>query len=312
MTIDRRTLIGSGLALTAAAGAARAQTAAPASPDPLTWPARQTLNLWPKTPPGAPATRPADRKGVDMPTLSVYRAAKPDGRAVLSIPGGGYSGVSVENEGSNIARALTPHGISVFVLNYRLPIDGWTDRANAPVQDAQRAIRMIRSNAQSFGIDPNKVGIAGFSAGGHLGGVLATAYNDRVYAPIDRADELPARPDFAGLIYPVSTLAARATHSVSAENLLGPKPDRADVARLSPDVRVNPDTPPLFLVHAMDDPVVPVDMSLMLIAVARAAGVPVEAHLYEKGGHGFGVGNGENHPARGWADRFAAWSATHV
>lgn len=310
MTIDRRTLIGTGLALTATgiASSAIGQT----SSDPLTWPARQTLNLWPKAPPGTPRTRPAERKGVDMPTLSVYRAARPDGRAVLSIPGGGYAGVSVENEGSNIARALTPHGISVFVLNYRLPIDGWEPRANAPVQDAQRAIRMIRSNASRFGIDPNKVGIAGFSAGGHLGGVLATAYNDRVYAPVDRADELPARPDFAGLIYPVSTLAARATHSVSAENLLGPKPDRADVARLSPDVRVNPDTPPLFLVHAMDDSVVPVDMSLMLIAAARAAGIPVEAHLYEKGGHGFGVGNGDGHPARGWTDRFAAWSATHV
>lgn len=310
MPIDRRTLIGTGLALTATgiASPAIGQT----SPDPLSWPARQTLNLWPKAPPGTPRTRPADRKGVDMPTLSVYRAAKPDGRAVLSIPGGGYAGVSVENEGSNIARALTPHGISVFVLNYRLPIDGWTDRAHAPVQDAQRAIRMIRSHAKSFGIDPNKVGIAGFSAGGHLGGVLATAYNDRVYTPIDRADELPARPDFAGLIYPVSTLAARATHSISAENLLGPKPDAATVARLSPDVRVNPDTPPLFLVHAMDDPIVPVDMSLMLIAAARAAGIPVEAHLYEKGGHGFGVGNGDNHPAFGWTDRFAAWSAIHV
>lgn len=310
MPIDRRTLLGTGLAASAAGIAAPAlgQT----SPDPLTWPARQTLNLWPKAPPGTPRTRPAERKGVDMPTLSVYRAARPDGRAVLSIPGGGYAGVSVENEGSNIARALTPHGISVFVLNYRLPIDGWEPRADAPVQDAQRAIRLIRSHATSFGIDPNKVGIAGFSAGGHLGGVLATAYNDRVYAPVDRADTLPARPDFAGLIYPVSTLAARATHSVSAANLLGDRPDRADVARLSPDVRVSPDTPPLFLVHAMDDTVVPVDMSLMLIAVARAAGVPVEAHLYEKGGHGFGVGNGDSHPARGWADRFAAWSATHV
>lgn len=310
MTIDRRTLIGTGIALTATgiASPAIGQT----SPDPLTWPARQTLNLWPKAPPGTPRTRPATRKGVDMPTLSVYRAAKPDGRAVLSIPGGGYAGVSVENEGSNIARALTPHGISVFVLNYRLPIDGWEPRAHAPVQDAQRAIRMIRSYADSFGIDATKVGIAGFSAGGHLGGVLATGYNDRVHDPVDRADELPARPDFAGLIYPVSTLAARATHSVSAENLLGPKPDRAIVARLSPDVRVNPDTPPLFLVHAMDDPVVPVDMSLMLIAAARAAGVPVEAHLYEKGGHGFGVGNGDNHPAFGWTDRFATWSAMHV
>lgn len=310
MTIDRRTLIGTGLAVTAAGFASPA--IGQSSPDPLTWPARQTLNLWPKAPPGTPRTRPATRKGVDMPTLSVYRAAKPDGRAVLSIPGGGYSGVSVENEGSNIARALTPHGISVFVLNYRLPIDGWEPRAHAPVQDAQRAIRMIRSHAKSFGIDPKKVGIAGFSAGGHLGGVLATAYHDRVYAPIDSADELPARPDFAGLIYPVSTLAARATHSISAENLLGPKPDAATVARLSPDVRVNPDTPPLFLVHAMDDPIVPVDMSLMLIAAARAAGIPVEAHLYEKGGHGFGVGNGDNHPAFGWTDRFAAWSAMHV
>lgn len=310
MTIDRRTLIGTGLAITAAgiASPAIGQTSA----DPLTWPARQTLNLWPKSPPGTPRTRPADRKGVDMPTLSVYRAANPDGRAILSIPGGGYGGVSVENEGVNIARALNPHGISVFVLNYRLPIDGWIDRANAPVQDALRAIRLVRSHAKSFGIDPAKVGIAGFSAGGHLGGVLATAYNDRVYDPIDNADALSARPDFAGLIYPVSTLAARATHSISAANLLGPKPDAATIARLSPDVRVSPDTPPLFLVHAMDDPIVPVDMSLMLIAVARAAGIPVEAHLYEKGGHGFGVGNGDNHPAFGWTDRFATWSAAHV
>lgn len=275
----------------------------------LAWPPAERFLLWPGKPPGAETAAPDARQ----PIVGVYPAARPDGRAVLSIPGGGYAFVSVENEGRDVAAALNPLGITVFVLDYRLPGQGWSRRWDVPLQDAQRAMRLVRARAPQWRIDPNKLGVLGFSSGGHLAADLAVGHGDRVYVPIDAADTLSARPAFAGLVYPVVDFASAGPNSRSASGLLGEARDPAIVARHTPVRRVSADTPPAFLLHAMDDPIVPVTQSLAMIAACRAAGVAVEAHLIERGGHGFGAANlPAASPNRRWLEVFARWVATHT
>ena len=327
MPIDRRTLIGGAAALTLAPAASRAQNA----PTPYVlgtgtaaWPPREHFKLWPGAPPGAPNPLPTSDftvnggfkelwlRGVSEPMVGVYRPAKPDGRAVLSIPGGGYNFVSVENEGVDVAKALTPHGITVFVLAYRLPGEGWANRADVPLQDAQRAMRLIRANAAKYGIDPAKLGICGFSAGGHLGASLAVGHADPVYAPIDAVDRQSARPSFAGLVYPVVSFSTAGLNSRSSGMLLGDSKDPALLARYETSDRITSATPPIFLVHAVDDGTVPVAQSLVTIEKCRAANVPVEAHIFEKGGHGFGALHlPADFPGRLWPELFARWTAKH-
>ena len=326
MPIDRRTLMGATLGL-AVAPAAAAQDTGPQPYVPgasgVQWPAAEQFRLWPGSPPGAPTPLPKKDftingthrelwlRGVAEPVVAVYRPARPDGRAVLSIPGGGYGFVSVENEGINVARALTPHGITVFVLAYRLPAEGWARRADVPLQDAQRAMRLIRARAATWGIDGAKLGIVGFSAGGHLGAMLAVGHEDRVYEPLDAADSQSARPAYAGLVYPVVSFADAGLNSRSASMLLGDSQDPALLARYTPLRRISAQTPPIFLVHAVDDPVVPVQQSLATIEACRTAKVPVEAHLLERGGHGFGpLFLPERASGRLWPEMFARWTAT--
>jgi acetyl esterase/lipase len=322
--IDRRTLIGTTLALPLAGAAHAQQAPTPYVPGTGTaaWPPREHFKLWPGKAPGAPATLPPNNftingsfrelwlRGVAEPIVAVYRPAKPDGRAVLSIPGGGYGFVSIENEGIDVARALTPHGITVFALAYRLPREGWENGWDVPLQDAQRAMRLIRARATTWGIDAAKLGIVGFSAGGHLGASLAVGHADPVYAPIDTADRLGARPAYAGLVYPVVSFATAGLNSRSSAMLLGGNQDPALLARYTPADRITAGTPPVFLVHAMDDSTVPVAQSLLTIERCRAANVPVEAHLLEKGGHGFGAMHlPADAPGRTWPDIFARWTA---
>jgi len=196
-TIHRRAFIGGAAAL-GLAGQANAQSTqkifAPAPP----WPPREHFMLWPSLPPGTPPGVPRSNvpvplplgapqrweKGIRYPYVGVFRPVRPDGRAVLVMPGGGYVFVSLINEGVNVARALNPLGITVFVLAYRLPGEGWLNRTEVPLQDAQRAMRLIRSRATEFRIDPAKLGICGFSAGGHLGGTLTVGHDDPVYRPL--------------------------------------------------------------------------------------------------------------------------------
>lgn len=328
VTLDRRMLIAGGTAsLLTATTPALAQSApklfTPAPP----WPPRETIMLWPGLPPGTPpGVTPSSvpvplplgtprrwERGIRHPYVGVFRATRPNGRAVLAIPGGGYSFVSLINEGVNVARALNPLGITVFVLAYRLPGERWFNRSDVPLQDAQRAMRLIRSRAAELRIDPAKLGICGFSAGGHLGGVLSVGHDDPVYAPIDAADQLSARPACSGLAYPVTNPRTAGPNSRSAANLFGPSPTAAEIARHDVLARVGPATPPLFLIHAMDDATVPVTQSIALIELARRHRVPVEAHLLERGGHGFGA---LNLPAgsseANWLDVFARWIATHT
>jgi acetyl esterase/lipase len=250
--------------------------------------------------------------GVVQPEINVFRAARPDGSALLVLPGGGYGFLSVQNEGIDVARRYAPFGTQVFVLTYRLPGEGWLQRDRVPLQDAQRAMRVLRSMASRFSLDADRIGVIGFSAGGHLAADLSTAFDEPVYAPVDAADERSARPRFAGLIYPVVSLAPGAGHAGSRDRLLGDNAPAALVRQRSPVEHVRPDTPPLFIVHAADDPVVPADASLQMMAACRRAKVAVEGHLFESGGHGFGLHAAPNLPVSRWPDLFASWMREHV
>ncbi|MDG5487573.1 alpha/beta hydrolase [Sphingomonas sp. BGYR3] len=325
LTLDRRGVIGGAIGLAGVSGAAPAL--AQAGPALTSWPPAGAIPLWPGKPPHSPANLPPpnnsingapnDRqlwgRGIAMPTLAVFRPAKANGRAVLVIPGGGYAFVSVENEGVNVARSLNALGYTVFVLTYRLPGEGWTTRWDVPMQDAQRAMRIIRSRWSEYNIDPRRVGVIGFSAGGHLALSLAVGHADALYRPVDNADRLPARPDCLGLVYPVSTVApGSGLKGQSAINLLGPNPPAAAVARYSSDKRIATGMPPVLLVHAVDDGLVPVDMSLGIFAAARSVGTKAELHLYELGGHGFGMALNSTHPAHGWGNMFARFLGRHL
>ena len=198
----------------------------------------------------------------------------------------------------------------MFVLFYRMPGDGWAAGPDVALSDAQRAMRLIRHRAGDFGIDPARIGAMGFSAGGHLCADLATRFTARTYAPVDAADALSARPVLAAPIYPVISMTAPTAHTGSRTQLIGKDatPDRERAH--SPHLNVTGDTPPVFLVHAEDDDVVPVENSLLLRAALKARGVPVETHLFTHGGHGFGLRNVTGKPAAAWPDLFLAWART--
>lgn len=269
----------------------------------------ERFDLWPGDPPGGPPLGEAERKGSARPVVMVYRPPRPDGRAVLSCPGGGYNSVSLANEGSNVARALAPFGITTFALDYRLPVDGWTPRWDAPLQDAQRAMRLIRERSRRYSIDPRRLGVIGFSSGGHLAASLVTGYRDRVYGAVDRADRWTARPAFAALFYAVTTLQVVPPLSQSRRNLLGTEPPPELIRRYSALDRITPRMPPLFLAHASDDPIVPDWMSIDLFKAARAKGNRAELHLFQSGGHGFGATPHPGLPAARWPQLFERWTA---
>ncbi|WP_106639617.1 alpha/beta hydrolase [Allosphingosinicella vermicomposti] len=327
MAVDRRTLlggaIGAGVAAMSAASAAAAQgewlgpTPALGDPSMPLWPARERYPLWPQGIPGAGATPPVYNptmngpaaarqlwvRGIAVPELHVYRPARPDGSALLSIPGGGYQFVSVQNEGMAVAQRFNASRTTVFVLAYRLPGEGWANRHVVPLQDAQRAMRIIRAHAADFAIDPKRLGVIGFSAGGHLAADLAVAHDEAVYAPVDDADRQSAKPAFVGLVYPVTTLVDFRLD----EALLGPKPGAAAARARSPILRVDAKMPPCFLVHAIDDELVPLEHTTAMIAACRTAKVPVEAHIFSEGGHGFGLTLPDTMPGSAWPDAFARW-----
>ncbi len=312
MRIDRRVLLA--LASAAAAGPALAEP-----PDPT-----EVVPLWPGPPPGAPSPPPreaiVDRvktsgfqdryvTGVGQPVMTVFRPKSPTGAAALVVPGGGYIRVVIDKEGFEIARRLNAAGVTAFVLRYRLPPEGWANRAAVPLQDGQRAMRLIRSRARGYGVDPQRVAVLGCSAGGHLAATLATDHALKAYPTVDSADRHSARPDLAALLYPVIDMAAPLAHAGSRVALLGDSPSPAEEAAHSPQRRVTPETPPTFIVHAADDPSVPVENSLQFLAALRAAKVAAEAHIFEEGGHGFGIRLAQGKPAQAWPDLFLAWAA---
>lgn len=289
------------------------------------WPPKERFPLWPGKPPGAPAkaivpnwtmNNPAPDselwiRGVPMPEVHVLRAPHPDGSSLLSFPGGGYEFLSVQNEGMDVAERFNAERTTVFVLTYRLPAEGWTNRSRIPLQDAQRAMRSIRARAGDFRIDPARLGIIGFSAGGHLAADLAVSYDEPTYKVVDAADTLSARPAFAGLVYPVTSLEPGLAHGGSRGNLLGANAPADLIRARSPLRHVSAATPPSFVVHAFDDGTVPVEDSLEWIAACKAAKAPVEAHLLTKGGHGFGFHLPRDNPGSRWPDLFALWMRKH-
>jgi acetyl esterase/lipase len=311
--------LGSALLLTGASARAEQRAAEPSlTPSealPGAWVKAPRINLWPGDPPGAagftPQPLPADWKPVRLrniakPDLRVFRPAHSNGHTLLVVPGGAYWYVSCANEGVEIATRMNSLGVTVFVLTYRLPGEGWQRRSDVPLQDAQRAMRVIRANATGFGIDPDKLSVLGFSAGGHLAATLATQHSQVTYEGFDAADRLSARPLAAGLVYPVVTMEHPWTHEQSRSLLLGENPTNAEVQRRSPEHHVDVDTPPILTVHAFDDGAVPIENTLRLMNAMREAKRPVEAHLLQEGGHGFGVGPPDT-PAEHWTSVFATW-----
>jgi acetyl esterase/lipase len=311
-TFGRRRLLG--LAGALVAPELLAQEALPRALRPA-WTSAPTLPLWPDAPPGGggftPQPLPADWppvfvRNIERPALHVFRPARPDGRALLVIPGGAYQFVSVDNEGVDVAERVTELGVTVFVLTYRLPGEGWVRRSDVPLQDAQRAMRVIRARSARFGVDPDRVAALGFSAGGHVTATLATRHSERVNVDVDTVDRVSARPLGIGLVYPVVTMQKQWTHELSRNLLLGTMPTAAEIERSSAELHVGAATPPLFIAHALDDDAVPAENSLRLMTATRAAGRPVEAHLFQEGRHAFGIGR-PGTPSAHWIELFDAW-----
>jgi acetyl esterase/lipase len=246
---------------------------------------------------------------VQIPTIEVYLPAKQiaTGQAVVIFPGGGYSILAYDWEGTDFAKWLNSQGIAGIVVKYRLPKSAsLTDPKEVPLMDAQRAIRLVRQNASGWNIDPTKVGIMGFSAGGHLASTLSTQYSHTVDRTMDAVDALSARPDFSILVYPVITFVNPAIHSGSMKALLGENQTEELKKRFSAELNVTEETPVTFLVHAGDDTGVPVENSLLYYAALRAKGVSTSLHVYPKGGHGFAFGMGKG-PVENWRDVLLDW-----
>lgn len=232
---------------------------------------------------------------VTEPTLMPFLVENNLGKnaAVIICPGGGYSVLSIDKEGINVAKWFNSIGISAFVLKYRLPSDDiMTDKTVGPLQDAQEAIRTLRRNAVKWNLDTAKIGIIGFSAGGHLASTVSTHYLDKIY---DSKDDISARPDFSMLIYPVISMENGITHNGSKESLLGKTASAELIAKYSNEKEVNENTPPTFLVHATDDHAVPVENSINYYLALKKNKVAAEMHLYQNGGHGFGLGTKGTH-----------------
>ncbi len=246
---------------------------------------------------------------VQKPDLAVFLPSKKNatGEAVIICPGGGYRVLAYDWEGSDIARWLNASGIAAFVLKYRLP--GASHNIvphKSPLMDAQRAMRLVRYHAGSWNIDPSRIGIMGFSAGGHLASTLSTHFDQGDRSSSDPVEQMSSRPDFSILVYPVISFDDRITHSGSKTALLGEDPDEELVAYYSNELQVTGETPPAILIHSNDDTGVPVENSLAYFRALRASGIASEMHLYPYGGHGYSLAIGQGHLST-WPDRVIQW-----
>lgn len=246
---------------------------------------------------------------VQIPDISVYLPAKKNatGQAVVICPGGGYVRLAYDWEGSDVARWLGSKGIAAIVLKYRLPISNNNIVGyKSPLLDVKRAIRTVRYYASDWNIEKNKIGVMGFSAGGHLASTLGTHFDYGESDAIDEIDRMSSRPDFMILMYPVITFSKPFMHRGSRNALLGENPDSSLVNFYSNELQVKDDTPPTFIVHADDDGSVPVENSLVFYEALKKKNVPVEMHIYPEGGHGFGLALGRGH-LESWSDRCIDW-----
>ncbi len=307
--------------------AARRAEAAPVDNSKITPPdPTEVITLWPNGAPGGEGVtvveeiiERGDAKGLRdramahtrKPILVVFRPKKPNGAAVMLIPGGGYQRVVLDKEGYETARWLNERGYTCFVLFYRMPADGWAAGGDAPLQDAQRGIRIVRSKAKEMGFSPDRVAIMGFSAGGHLAANLTVRYDAPTYAAIDAADQLPTKPNLSALVYPVISLDTAIAHGGSRTNLLTKDSSAERILALSPEKQVREGLSPVFLLHAADDPAVPVENSLVMFAALKAKKVPTEMHVFEEGGHGFGLRFTTGKPVAAWPSLFETFAKRH-
>lgn len=248
-------------------------------------------------------------ENVQKPSLEVYLPAKKNanGKAVVICPGGGYKALAYNWEGTDIAKWLNSIGIAAFVLKYRLPNSKSIIVANeAPLQDAQRAIKLVRHNCEKWNVCKDKIGIMGFSAGGHLASTLGTHYEIDSSIEPDSIESVNARPDFMVLIYPVITMKLSYTHKGSRKNLLGESPEQHLIDFYSTELHINKNTPPTFIVHATDDMSVPVENSILFYQGLRKEGIYTEMHIYPVGGHGFSLALSMGH-LQTWTDRLNEW-----
>ena len=298
---------GASLAISGCAGtqAPPSTTSAPAA-RPLVARAQPAIPLWTNGAPGALGTADVDRP-IITPYLPPVGTA--NGTAVVIFPGGGYQHLSMEKEGSDVANWLAGTGVTAFVVRYRL---GPTYHHPIELGDAQRAIRIVRSRATEWNIDARRLGIIGFSAGGHLASTAGTHYDAGNATSSDPIERVSSRPDFMLLLYPVITFRDTVLmHRGSRDNLIGKAPDPALVQLLSNETQVTRDTPPTFLVHSTDDRTVPVENSIMFYQALKAKGVPAEMHIFEYGGHGFGLAPSD--PTLGaWTTLCEAWIRRHT
>ena len=323
--MDRRNMIGLSLAAAALPSRVLADTLMPGDGSVPSDP-REIVTLWPGTPPGGagirlpnriqnrdPGAAPVDRyiDQVGNPSMMVFRPERPDGSAFIVAPGGGYSREMMDFEGTDVARRFNAAGVTVFVLRYRLPGEGWANRSDVPLQDAQRAMRLVRANASKYGIDPARIGFMGFSAGGHVACSIATRFAARVYNPVDSADSADARPSFSMPIYPVVTM-GEGRHQGSRDKLLGENPSAELIDTYSCDRHVPADPPPTWMCLAADDTVVlPMPNALAYFTALRAANVTAEIHVFEEGGHGYGISKTVGKPVAAWPDLLLRWGASH-
>ncbi len=287
---------------------------------------RQEILLWPATPPGSdgvkleektqerskdPANPDRAVTGVTKPSLTAFVPARPNGAALIVASGGGYERQVIDKEGMEVARAFVPRGVTVFLLKYRLPAEGHENGRDVPLQDAQRSVRLVRANAAKWGIDPARIGVMGFSAGGHLAAYVGARFMTKVYDPTDEIDRMTSpRPDYVILLYAVVSMDDGVTHAGSKRALIGPTPSKAAVAAYSADLHVGVQTPRTLLVLADDDTAVPPENSIRYYQALKRAGVPAEMHVFARGGHGFGIKKAAGLPVGDWPKLALDWMAT--
>jgi acetyl esterase/lipase len=260
----------------------------------------RTIVLWPDGAPGA-----LGKEDADIPTLTIYLPAPPQatGAAIVVCPGGGYGALALDHEGHQVARLLTSRGVAALILKYRL---GPRYHHPAMQQDVLQAIRYARWNADDLRIRKDRIGVMGFSAGGHLASTAATLFDGGNAASAAPIDAVSSRPDFAVLIYPVITMNQDSTHKGSQRNLLGDSPSSELLQKLSTDKQVTPRTPPTFLFHTNEDAGVPAENSVQFYLALRKAGVPGELHIFQKGEHGVGLAPADR-ALRVWPELLFTW-----
>ncbi len=263
----------------------------------------KTIPLWDE---GKMPFLKEDGSEKDTPTLHIYPAPTGNGAAVVVCPGGGYGGLARDHEGHQVAKWLNARGLSAYVLHYRLGSQGY--HFPAQLADVQRAIRQVRAHAGDWKIDHKRIGVMGFSAGGHLASMAATKFHEKASDPVDEIDQVSARPDFAVLCYAVISMDSAVTHQGSRINLLGPDKaaDPAAASHVSSDKNITAETPPTFLFHTDEDSGVPPENSILFYLGLKKHQIPAELHIYQKGAHGVGLNEGD--PILGtWSSHLENW-----